>query len=351
MKLKKIIATTSAMLMLTSTMAMGVFAEETGGVPTVDGKYNATLQAMRDGSDEATVGTSLSMASGVFIDTADVTIAGDEATIDVYIANPLPNFSAEGATLADVVLTDVNSAPLPTPTYLYEPNIADRPIAVTGPNLEPNMMGTAPNTAYACDVLTFTVPTSVLNDSHINIAPYVSLMASNVEFDLVLSNYRDYVKPEADISFSQSDLTAEVVASPTYSVSIPMAINLGTVNFIDDVNVAYNVSVDIDFIEDGKQVSVGTNFMTPMVYEHGTLVNNQGFYLGNYFGVPVNLENFYNYIETPLEPLSTTKDVTWNATLATSPDMFAKEYMPSGTYAGSMTFRIAYEDIPVVENP
>ncbi len=345
MKFRKIIATASAMLMLTSTMAMAVSAEETGSVPTVDGKYNAKVQAMRDGS------TSLSMAAGIFIDQADISIAGDEVTIEVYITNPIPNFPTDGVTLSNIVLTDVNSVELPEAVYIHHENIENKPIRSSKDIPSPNFMGTEPNTPYLCDVMLMTVPTSVLNDSHINVEAYIELMGSVQEFDLVLSNYSDFVEQDHDdVSFGKTDITGQILPEPTYSVTIPQAIDLGVIDITKDIFLPYDISVDIESIEEGKQVTVSTGFFVPMLLEGTVMADNDVFSMANAFGYVLTPENVEEMMSTIMPgPISTTEDMIITSTIYQTHHIF--DSLPAGNYAGSMNFTINYADIPVVENP
>ena len=146
----------------------GVYPEETG---TVDIVMN------HETKDQP------SMCDPLFGAKADIVVKGDQATLKVYVANPVPAFPEQGAdgTVKNVKLTYAGQE------YVAESDITTKPMMAA--KVTNALFGLTQGTEIPAQVLTFTVPKEALSETSLKIDAFVNVvMNTDVVFRMMLSN-------------------------------------------------------------------------------------------------------------------------------------------------------------------
>ncbi len=248
MKLKKMLTTVVAAALLMGNMTIPTFAEQTG---RVDGTYTAKSTMLAQGK------TTLSMCDPLFVETADITISGDNAVIKSYVAFPVPAFPEDGkeGTVQNVSLSyqgqnydavlDLETKPL-------------KPMKKTVP-----LFGTTEGKEISTEIVSFTVPKAALDEEVLTVSAYVGVvMHSNVKFDLKLENIKLVKAAEGgEDKPGKNDRSLTVKATvaatqSTYTVTIPEAISMGELKLKQDNEKNYDVKVDIEAGNDAGYVKI-----------------------------------------------------------------------------------------------
>lgn len=331
MRMKKSIAFLTTAVLAVSSMGFTAFAGD--AAPAEDGDYSATTTVYYNGKYES--GT-LSMAANLFMDTSDITINGDTADVKMYVVNPIPAYTGwDGAPISDVIISSIDGETSVEGTVTYEENVEDRVIRVTG-EVGSNIFGVNSYSAYSCEVLSFTIPVSMLDDDYINVEAYVAhVMESTNNFDIAFTNYAD---PVGDVAASVQTVpvTAKMVAAPTYSVTIPEAIDLGDIVLGEMITVPYEVAVVADSIADGKEIRVSTSNLSYMTLG-GVAITEAG---NNAFEL-YNTLNFDLFGTQTYIDRTTTESVTWDGSLI----YYTSASLAEGDYSSSIDFSITYMDV------
>lgn len=286
MKMKKI-TSALATLALTATTFMGSGLTVNANEYT-DGTYTADIMMWQFYSPAKP-----SMCAGLFAQTADIEITGDDATITLYVASPIPGFEeaseeavATGGILKDTLVYDNWSLGagnfIQGDTYesVYEHVLTSKYFNKTSSGL----FGIVAGNEYTTDTITLTIPKYLIQegdgplskgedgvtasnfvgsentDKMIALQAYVNVvMTSTQEFFLELT---DIQKEEAQDEGNKktSMLTATVAANEsTYEVVVPASIALEELSAIEDNSGNYEVEVNFTTQgNDGLIVEVAT---------------------------------------------------------------------------------------------
>lgn len=304
---KKFISGIVAALMITATSAVPSFA---ASAPTEDGKYTANIVMNKDGEQTQ------SMAGVLFAPTADITISGENATIDFYVADPIPAFVGEEHDYSAGTVKDVSTT-IDSTKYDATSTLKNTTKTFAQTNA---MFGITSGEDYTCDTLSLTVPKTALSNAYLDISAYVCVvMTSNVAFDMYLSNYEAVGStPENTPETKTMEITATVPENTsTYSVTIPESTDIGTLSYTQPTTKTYDVTVDLG--NDGKTVTVSTE--SSMLTDGTNTIN-----VSNSFGTELS-ENF-----------TESKTVTGTLTV----DQL-DESAVIGNYTGTIAFEISVD--------
>lgn len=300
---KKFISGIVAALMITATSAVPSFA---ASAPTEDGKYTANIVMNKDGAQ------TVSMAGALFAPTADITISGENATIDFYVADPIPAFVGAEHDYSEGSVKDVSTT---IDEVQYDATATLKNTSKIFPN-ENALFGITANEEYTCDTLSLTIPKTALSNDYLDISAYVCIfMKTTVAFDMYLS---DFVAEENTSETKTMEITATVPENiSTYSVTIPESTDIGTLSYTQPTTKTYDVTVDLG--NDGKTVTVSTE--SSMLTDGTNTIN-----VSNSFGTELS-ENF-----------TESKTVTGTLTV----DQL-DESAVIGNYTGTIAFEISVD--------
>lgn len=227
---------TSAALALVMAIGIGA-ATASAAAPYKDGAYTAKITFLHENKEQN------SMCNVLFDNDADVKISGENTEIRFYAAYPVPAFAGMGAdgTVKDVQMT------LDGTTYTAASDITSKPVREfdeTNP-----AFGVEAGKSLSTQVLTLTIPTAKL-DALASGAPasgFVNvLMNTTVKFRIRVAELTA-VAPEVtpnETSTKGMNITAEISApAPTYSVTIPESVSMGTLSREQDTVTGYKVEV------------------------------------------------------------------------------------------------------------
>ena len=248
MNFRKVIAVALALCMIASMGAVSAFAAG----PYTDGDYTATVAFLHEKKDQA------SMCNVLFDHDADITVKDGTASISVYAANPVPAFPDQGAdgTVKNVVMT-IDGVQYPAVSDITTKPL--REFDETNP-----AFGVEAGKSIVTQVLTFNVPAEKLDSlatAPANVGAYVNVvMMTDVIFRLKVTDIVKAVVPEVpqqptETKQQSMQVTAEVAApAPTYKVTIPEAVTMGTLSAETDNTVDYQVNVTAENLGTGKVV-------------------------------------------------------------------------------------------------
>lgn len=162
-----------AVVMMATTLVGTVFA-----TTMEDGDYNATLTVYKYMQSE------LSAAAPAFIETADITIEGDDASITFYVISPLPNYLD--------IDPSVDTLNVSYQGESYPASPGDKVTKTAGASS--TLFGTTAGESYETIPYTVTLPKEALNESCLTCSGVVQagMGGSTQSFDLYFSDYRDF---------------------------------------------------------------------------------------------------------------------------------------------------------------
>lgn len=305
--LNKIIAGAVALCMVASVGAVNAFA----AAPYTDGAYTASAVFLHETKDQP------SMCNALFDHDADVVVNGENTTISLYVANPVPAFAGQGAdgTVKNVVLT------LDGVQYTAESDMETKPLRQFD---ETNaLFGLTAGQEQTAQVLNLTIPTAKLDmlatgiktDAYVNV-----VMMTDVIFRLRLDNINrvggEPAKPTETKEHAMA-VTCDIAApAPGYMVEIPESVALGTLSTEKDTVVGYTVDVTAENLGEGY-VEITTDDRCLLQFEQNGIV------VSNNFG---------------------TQKTSETASLAGEFSVRAVDVKAStpGNYTGTATFTISY---------
>lgn len=226
-------------------------AEANTALVLEDGTYSAGVHMYSDGN--AATGD-YSMCAAVFAAYADVIVEGEQVTLKLYVANPIPNFS----------WISTSSGAMTSPKITYDGISYSGAIGVKNASGKyfdktSTLLGTKAGSTYTCDTLTFTIPKEVLFAEFFDMSGTVKTPTSmSVNFDCVLT---DLPIIEVELpTIKEVTIQAFVPVNPTtYTVSIPRELAFGLMNSQEDSVVNYLISVEVNVGGDNKIVEITTD--------------------------------------------------------------------------------------------
>lgn len=310
MKLKKLMAGTLSAAMLASMMCGTAFAAE-----YADGDYTGEIHFLNANGTGAA-----SMCDPIFVHEAEIALDSDSAELTFYVAYPIPAFPALGTdgTILDVVLTVDGTE------YEAESDITTKPMKVF--DTTSSLFGTTAGEEYPTQVLTVDLPRDVLDDLEagtVEASAYVnSVMNSTQNFFIQVTDIQPAEgSAAADTEEKDMKITANVaeeVSAPSYSVTVPESIAMGTLE--TDRNNAFVYAVDVAAADLNGTLTVAAP-------ENGTLTSGEDeLAFTNSFG------SQDVSTDTELTKLSGQLTVTKEAVAAAA----------AGNYTGTTTFTVTY---------
>lgn len=307
MSILKRIASTA--LALTLTLGMFGVTSNAAEAPA-NGDYTATVHFHKGGTTDPSTAT-YSMCDSIFAHEAEVTLTDDTAKVTFYVAYPVPSFSTVGldGTIKDVVMTVDGT------DYTVASDITSKPVKsfdTTGA-----LFGITAGDELPTQVLTVELPRSAVDsfESGIATSAYVNVvMNSTQNFVVTLT---DLKAGPAETSTSSMNITAEVeAAQPTYNVTIPESVAVGTLSRTEDTVKEYSVAVEA--------ANLGAGTVEISALKNGALTSGD------------NTLAFTNSFGT--------QTVTENSTLSGSITIKAADVAnaAAGNYTGTANFTIEY---------
>lgn len=238
MRLKKLMTGALSVAMLGTMMCTTAFAAD-----YTDGDYTGEIHFLNANGTGAA-----SMCDPIFVHEAEVTLDADSAELTFYVAYPIPSFPDLGTdgTILDVTFT-VNGT-----EYTAESDTTTKPEKVF--DTTSGLFGITEGESYPTQVLTVDLPRDAVDDLEagtVAASAYVnSVMNSTQNFFVQVTDLQPVSgeetpsEPSADTQDMQ--ITADVeesVSEPDYSVTVPSAVELGTLSAEEDNTEEYVVDV------------------------------------------------------------------------------------------------------------
>ncbi len=222
MKFKKIFSAVMACAMAASVSAVGAFADST----VENGTYTGTIHF-----HNATNPANYSMCDSIFAHEADITVTDDSAKLTFYVAYPIPAFSDQGTdgTIKDVKMTVGET------TYECDSDIetkAEKTFDTTGA-----LFGINAGDELTTQAISISLPRSAVDsfEDGIETSAYVNVVMNSTQSFFVKITDLEKVVPATETSIQSATVTAEVVApAPTYDVTVPESVAMGTLSTTED---------------------------------------------------------------------------------------------------------------------
>lgn len=234
MRLNKIVSGAAAAAMLGTMMCTTAFAAD-----YTDGDYTGEIHFLN-----ANGSGNYSMCDPIFVHEAELALTADNAELTFYVAYPIPSFPDLGTdgTILDVVLTVDGTG------YTAESDITTKPEKVF--DTTASLFGITEGESYPTQVLTVDLPRDAVDDLEtgtVSASAYVnSVMNSTQNFLIQVTNIQSVGGETEPADTKDMQITAdvqEVVSEPTYTVTVPGSVELGTLGTEEDNYSPYTVDV------------------------------------------------------------------------------------------------------------
>lgn len=310
MRLKKITAGAVAAAMMATMMCGSAFAAD-----YADGDYTGEIHFLNaNGSGAA------SMCDPIFVHEAEVTLDADSAELTFYVAYPIPAFPDLGTdgTILDVVLTVDGTE------YEAESDITTKPEKVF--DTTSSLFGITEGESYPTQVLTVDLPRDAVDDLEagtVSASAYVnSVMNSTQNFFIQVTDLQSVGGGEdTDADTQDMQISADVeetVSAPSYTVTVPSAVSLGTLSAEKNNAMVYAVDVKAESLD---------GILSVTAPDTGSLTSD---------GNTLNFDNSFG-TQTVNADTAGTK---LSGTISISAE--AVEAAAAGNYTGTTTFSITY---------
>lgn len=256
MRLKKITAGAVAAAMMATMMCGSAFAAE-----PANGNYTGEIHFLNaNGSGNN------SMCDPIFVHEADVTLTDDTAELTFYVAYPIPAFPDQGTdgTILDVVLTVDDTE------YEAESDITTKPEKEFDTTAA--LFGVNAGDVLPTQVLTVDLPRDAVDDLEkgtVAASAYVnSVMNSTQNFFVQVTDLQSVGGTETpgDADTQDMQITADVeetVSAPSYTVTVPSSVSMGTLSTEKDNTMVYAVDVKAESLNGTVSVTApGTGSLT-----------------------------------------------------------------------------------------
>lgn len=233
MKFKKLTG-----LALTAAMAVGMCsAAFAGEADMANGDYTGSIHFLKEDKS----GTS--MCDAIFAHEADITLSDNSAELTFYVAYPIPKFSDQGTdgTIKDVTVTYGGQ------TYDAVSDIETK--AVKTFDTTNTMFGINEGDALTTQAVSVELPRSAVDEFEegIKTDAFVNVfMNSNAAFYAQITNLQAKDGGEEDIQTQSMEISAEVkeaINEPSYTVTVPGSVSMGTLSAEKNTEKAYSVKV------------------------------------------------------------------------------------------------------------
>lgn len=306
MRLNKIVSGAAVAAMLGTMMCTTAFAAD-----YTDGNYTGEIHFLNANGTGAA-----SMCDPIFVHEAELALTADNAELTFYVAYPIPSFPDLGTdgTILDVVLTVDGTE------YTAESDITTKPEKVF--DTTASLFGITEGESYPTQVLTVDLPRDAVDDLEagtVSASAYVnSVMNSTQNFFIQVTNIQSVGGADTEDMQITADVQ-EVVSEPTYTVTVPGSVELGTLKTEEDNSLSYTVGVVASNLNGTLSVSAP---------ETGNLTSGD------------NTLAFANSFGTQNVTEDTAGTELSGAVSVTASDVAAAA---AGNYTGTTTFTITYE--------
>ena len=235
MGLKKLLSGALAAAMMTTMMCGTAFAAE-----PANGDYTGEIHFLNaNGSGNK------SMCDPIFVHEADLTLTDTEAELTFYVAYPIPAFPDQGTdgTVLDVVFTVDGTE------YEAESDITTKPEKEFDTTAA--LFGVSAGDVLPTQVLTVTLPRDAVDDLEagtVSASAYVNVVMNSTQNFFVqvtdLQSAGGTQTPDEDTQDMQ--ITADVeetVSAPSYTVTVPSSVAMGTLSAEKNNAMVYAVDV------------------------------------------------------------------------------------------------------------
>ena len=307
MKLRKFLSGAVTAALFGTMMCSTVFAAE-----PANGSYTGEIHFLNaNGSGNN------SMCDPIFCHEADVVLTDDSAELTFYVAYPIPAFPDQGTdgTVLDVVLTVDGTE------YKAESDITTKPEKEFDTTAA--LFGVNEGDVLPTQVLSVELPRDVLDDLE------AGTVSASAYVNVVMNSTQNFFVKVTDLQASGSaaeetkdmQITADVektISQPSYTVTVPSAVSMGTLSAEKDNVYVYAVDVEAEDLNGELSISApGT----------GSLASGeQTLAFTNSFGTQTVSE------DTAGRKLSGSIGITAEAVVAAA----------AGNYTGTTTFSITY---------
>lgn len=246
MRLNKIVSGAAAAAMLGTMMCTTAFAAD-----YTDGNYTGEIHFLNANGTGAA-----SMCDPIFVHEAELALTADNAELTFYVAYPIPAFPDLGTdgTILDVVLTVDGTE------YTAESDITTKPEKVF--DTTATLFGITEGESYPTQVLTVDLPRDAVDDLEagtVNASAYVnSVMNSTQNFFIQVTNIQSVGGETEPADTKDMQITAdvqEVVSAPSYTVTVPPSVSMGTLSADKDTSKEYNVDVKAENLNGTLSIS------------------------------------------------------------------------------------------------
>ena len=303
--LKRFASAALALTLAAGMNIMPVFADETA---LANGEYKATIH-FHNASDPV----NYSMCDSIFAHEAEVSLTDTDAELTFYVAYPIPAYPEQGTdgTITDVKMTYNGSEYTGTSDIETK---AKKTFDTTGA-----LFGITAGDELATQAVTIELPREAVASfsDGIKTSAYVNVvMNSNTDFVVKITDMKKVTVP-TNTSEQSAEVTADVAAAaPSYEVTIPESISMGTLSTANDNTKQFKVNVTAENLGTGK-VEVTTAASGELTSGSNKLA------FANSFGT---------------QSTSETKDLTGTLTVKAADVRSAA----AGNYTGTANFTINY---------
>lgn len=237
MKLTKMVSGALAAALMATTMYTPAFAAE---ADLANGDYTGTIHFLNgNGSGNK------SMCDPIFVHEADVELTDDGAELTFYVAYPIPAFAGQGAdgTVKDVTMT------IDGQTYNAVSDIDSKPEKTF--DTAGDLFGINEGDTLPTQVLTVDLPRSAVDnlEQGVETSAYVNVFMNMTQsFYVQVTDLKaaDNDNSSEETTEQSMEITAEVAekpSEPTYTVTVPSAVSMGTLSSEAENKQAYDVTV------------------------------------------------------------------------------------------------------------
>ena len=246
MRLNKIVSGAAAAAMLGTMMCTTAFAAD-----YTDGDYTGEIHFLN-----ANGSGNYSMCDPILVREAELALTADNAELTFYVAYPIPAFPDLGTdgTILDVVLTVDGTG------YTAESDITTKPEKVFDTTVK--LFGITEGESYPTQVLTVDLPRDAVDDLEtgtVSASAYVnSVMNSTQNFLIQVTNIQSVGGETEPADTKDMQITAdvqEVVSAPSYTVTVPPSVSMGTLSADKDTSKEYNVDVKAENLNGTLSIS------------------------------------------------------------------------------------------------
>lgn len=223
------------------------FADENADAARKEGNYTASIHMYK--ADDP---TTTSMCDAIFAHTADITYSADSTVLSFYVAYPIPAFPTQGTdgTIKDVVATYDGTE------YTAKIDVTSKPEKTF--DATNSLFGITAGDSLPTEVVTLTLPAAAIDslDDGISLSVYVNSVMMSTQGFVLKGTDLTYVPAPTETSSSSTELTATVEKNqPSYTVTVPSTVALGTLSKTEDTSKEFSVEVAAENF-DGDKVEV-----------------------------------------------------------------------------------------------